>query len=241
MKTILITGAAQGLGRALVQQLAGEQNQLILLDKDKKALEGLYDEIVTQECEPALYPLDLQGASPDDYAQLHDVIQENYGQLDSVFLAAASLPGFTQIEHFESVQWYEVLQVNLNANFHIIHNLLGLLEEASNTHTAQIVAILDIEIEKHPAYYGAYGAAKAALEQILITLAAEKKHSNIDFYTAKLEAFQSNTRSRQFPSENPNSLPRPEAIAEHLCDIVFNGLNAENINKLQSRAEIKKR
>ncbi len=226
MKTILITGAAQGLGRAITQQLATTQNQLILIDKDKKTLELFYDDLVKLPCEPALYPMDLQGANPDDYQQLQDTLTENYGKLDSVFLNAASLPGFTPIDNFEISQWYEVLQVNLNANFHLIQNCLPLLKASKQ---GQLITILDKEVEKYPAYYGAYGVAKAGLEQLIISLATENKQSNIDFYSAKLEAFQSNTRSRQFPSEDPNNLPRPEVIAKHLCNIVFNRLQAEHI------------
>ncbi len=229
MKTILITGAAQGLGRALAEHLAVEQNQLILLDKDKKALENLYDDLVQKSCEPALYPMSLQGANPDDYQQLQATIQENYGKLDAVFLNAAHLPGFSQIDNIDISQWYEVLQTNLNANFHLIQSLLPLLKSNDK---AILITVLDKEIEKYPAYYGAYGVAKAGLEQLMISLARELKQSNIDVYNAKLEAFQSNTRSRHFPSEDPNNLPRAEIIAKNLCNTVFKGLQAENIQKL---------
>ncbi len=230
MKTILITGAAQGLGRAIAQQLATQQNQLILLDKDKKSLEKFYDELVQKDCIPALYPMDLQGANPDDYQELAQIIEKNYGKLDTVFLNAASFPGFTRIDNFDISQWYEVLQANLNANFHLIQNTLPLLSASlNNSEQSQLVTILDNEIDKHPAYYGAYGVAKAGLEQLITTLSIENKDSNINFYTAKLDAFQSNTRSRHFPSEDPNKLPRPEATAKHLCDIIFNGLSSENI------------
>lgn len=151
MKTILITGAAQGLGRAIAQQLATQQNQLILLDKDKKSLEKFYDELVQKDCIPALYPMDLQGANPDDYQELAQIIEKNYGKLDTVFLNAASFPGFTRIDNFDISQWYEVLQANLNANFHLIQNTLPLLSASlNNSEQSQLVTILDNEIDKHP-------------------------------------------------------------------------------------------
>lgn len=92
--------------------------------------------------------------------------------------------------------------------------------------------MLDNNIEANPAYYGAYGVAKAGLEQLMTTTAQENQQSPISFYNAKLDAFQSNTRSRQFPSEDPNSIPRSEKVAEHLLSIVLDDLSAELIEKL---------
>lgn len=227
-KTILITGAAEGLGRAMTFLLAQNQNKLLLLDKNLPALKALYDELLTLECEPAMIPLDLQGANPDDYADVQTRIQEAYGHLDLVFLNAAHLPGFTPIEQFDITQWYQVLQTNLNANFHLIQMTLPLLRAAEQ---GKLVAIIDQEVTKHPAYYGAYGVAKAGLAQLMKGLAKEQADNEIVFYNAQLEAFQSNTRSRQFPSENPSELPTAQQAAAQLLDIVFNNLQSEFILK----------
>lgn len=227
-KTVLITGAAEGLGRAMTMLLARNQNRLVLLDKNLPALNALYDELQTLDCEPALIPMDLQGANPDDYAALQSSLSETYGYLDVVFLNAATLPGFTPIEQFDITQWYQVLQTNLNANFHLIQMTLPLLQNAAQ---GKLIAIIDEEITKHPAYYGAYGVAKAGLQQLMKTLAKEQSQTNMVFYNAQLEAFQSNTRSRQFPSENPNNLPSTQQTALQLLDIVFNNLQSEFILK----------
>ncbi|QBZ83215.1 putative oxidoreductase YciK [Hydrogenovibrio crunogenus] len=232
MSIYLITGAAQGLGRSLSLALAKEDNQLILLDKDLKALNYLYDEINnTNEllAEPALYPMDLLGANIDHYQALTTTLEAEYGRLDGVFLNAATLPAFTPVEHFDYTQWYEVLHTNLNANFHLIQQTLPLLKQADKS---VMVAVLDQNIEEHPAYYGAYGAAKAGLEQLMKTCAKENPETSVRFYNAKLEGFQSNTRSRQFPSENPATLPTSDAIAQQLLNVVLEGLTSESIEKL---------
>lgn len=232
MSTYLITGAAQGLGRSLSLALAKENNQLILLDKDLKALNYLYDEISNSNeltAEPALYPMDLLGANIDHYRALTATLETEYGRLDGVFLNAATLPAFTPIEHFDYTQWYEVLHTNLNANFHLIQQTLPLLKQ---TDKSLMVAVLDQNIEEHPAYYGAYGVAKAGLEQLMKTTATENSGTPVRFYNAKLEAFQSNTRSRQFPSENPATLPTSDAVAQQLLNVVLEGLASESIEKL---------
>ena len=227
MSAYLITGAAMGLGQALTRQLVEAGHEVILLDKQLKALNALYDELDSDLV--ALYPMDLLGANMEDYKKLQAVLTENYGALDGVFLNAAILPAFTPIEHFDFMQWYEVLHTNLNANFHLTQMTLPLLNKAED---GKLVAITDENIKKHPAYYGAYGVSKAGLEQLMKTVAEENRAQPADIYVAKLKTFATETRGRLFPGENPAELPQPSEMASHLLDIVLHGLNAELVHKL---------
>ncbi len=212
MKTYLITGAAKGLGKALAEQLTAANHQVILLDKDLKALNALYDNLVSDKNpdQVALYPMDLLGATLDDYIELQENISRNYEQIEGIFLNAASLPAFTPIEHFDYKQWYEVIQTNLNANFHLIQQSIALMRNVKN---AKVIAITDQNLKENPAYYGAYGVAKAGLTQMLKSLAAEHCEQCINCYTADLKAFATETRSRLFPGENPTTLPQVDAVA----------------------------
>ncbi len=216
-----------GLGRALTTQLVAAGHEVILLDKEMKALNDLYDELNSDLV--ALYPMDLLGANIDDYKQLQQIIEENYPKLDGVFLNAAILPAFTPVEHFDYMQWYEVLHTNLNANFHLIQMTLPLLNQAEN---GKLVAISDENIEENPAFYGAYGVAKAGLEQLMKTVAEENRNRPADCYLAKLKTFATETRGRLFPGENPTELPQADEMASHVLDIVLHGLNAELVHKL---------
>ena len=84
-RIILLTGAASGIGRAVADAMALHGATVVMLDKDVHGLELAYDEIVAAGySEPALYPLDLQGATPDDYLQLADTLQQEFGRLDSL-------------------------------------------------------------------------------------------------------------------------------------------------------------
>lgn len=230
MNTFLITGAAQGLGRALSYHLAKNDNHLILIDKDLKTLNGLYDDLeANHQCQPALFPVDFKGATLQHYNELADAIGNNYGKVDALFLNAATHPAFTPLEQFDSQQWYDVIQTNLHANFHLVQTMMPWLKQSEK---GKLIAILDENIDIHPAYYGAYGVAKAGLEQMMKTLAAETCENCFDIYTARLTPFQSNMRSRLFPGENPVDLPTAEEMAKHLALIVLEGLQAEFISKL---------
>ncbi len=216
MKTYLITGAAMGLGRELSKQLVESGNQVILLDKEMKALNHLYDELNSDLV--ALYPMDLLGANIDNYNELRKNLIEAYGHIDGVFLNAAILPAFTPIEHFDYSQWYEVLHTNLNANFHLIQQGIALMKTNEN---GKLIAVTDQNIAKHPAYYGAYGVAKAGLTQLMETVAAETRKSGLKCYIANLNTFATESRGRLFPGENPTALPQTEDVASFILNAIF--------------------
>ncbi len=214
MKTTLITGAANGLGAELSRTLAANDQQLILLDSDLNALNSLYDELDTQTPERIfLYPMDLKGATPKDYAELAETLINQFQTLDALYLNAAILPAFTPIEHFEEMQWYEVMQVNLNANFHLIHHLLPLLKQGG-----ELIAISDQTIHQHPAYYGAYGVAKAGLEQLVKTISTE--NPTLHCHIAQLSPFQSSLRAQLFPGEMIEHLPIAAEVAKQLIQTI---------------------
>jgi len=228
MQTYLITGAAEGLGKALTIQLVQHGHQVILLDKNIKALNALYDELNSPLT--SLYPMDLLGATLNDYEAMQANLLQEFGQLDGVILNAAIHPAFIQMDQIDYQLWYEVLQTNLNANFHIIQNTLPLL--MNTPEGGKVLAILDGSVKEHPAYYGAYGVAKAGLEQLMITLAAEQTHSNIDVYTALLEPFATSNRGRLFPGENPMKLPRPDDIAQQILAQLLENKSHKSIQAL---------
>ncbi len=227
MQTYLITGAAQGLGKALSKQLIERGHQVVLLDKELGALNQLYDELNSDLA--SLYPIDLLGANIEHYQTLQTTLCDEFAQLDGVILNAAILPAFTPIEHFDYMQWYEVLHTNLNANFHLIQNTLPLLRQSKN---GKLLAVLDENIGLHPAYYGAYGVAKAGLEQLMITLAAEHKKTDLNLYTAKLETFATEARGRLFPGENPLNLTSAESMAQRILESLLQDKQHSSITLL---------
>ena len=70
-KTILVTGASEGIGRAASIAYAGCGAEVLLLSRNEERLEALYDEIVALGApEPALLNMDLAKATHDDFATL---------------------------------------------------------------------------------------------------------------------------------------------------------------------------
>lgn len=233
-KTYLITGAAKGLGAELAKQLAQNGHSVVLLDKDNKALNDVYDEIKAAGFEDniALYPMDLLGANEQDFIELAQILEQNYTALNGVFLNAAILPAFTPIENFDYKQWYEVMQTNLNANFHLIQQLLKLLHKEQSC----LVAITDNNLEQHPAYYGAYAVAKAGLAQLIKIVAAE--NSELNCFEARLNTFATEARGRLFPGENPTKLTQVNEVASALIDCTINNANTNKYSKISAISKV---
>lgn len=170
-RVILITGAGGGLGSTAALTLAKEGAHIVLLDKSIPKLEAVYDAIVEAGSpEPILYPFDLAGASEAQYQELADVIAERYGALYGLLHSAAELSAYSPISQYKTKDWGHGLNVNLNAVFLLTRVLLPVLQQSGQ---ASIVFTSDSNARTAPAYAGAYGVAKVALEAFAKILAQE--------------------------------------------------------------------
>ena len=113
-RVILITGAARGIGASVAQACAAKGATVVLLDKHIPGLESVYDDIIASGAPtPAIYPLDLKGASVPDYQQLANTLESQFGRLDGLVHCAATLGQLAPVEHQDSKTWLETLHINL--------------------------------------------------------------------------------------------------------------------------------
>ena len=105
-KVILVTGASDGIGKTIAKAYAAHCATVVLLSKTIKKLEVVYDEIIANgDPEPAIYPLNLEGANMNDYLEMASHIKEQLGGLDGIALNAAALPAYTPIKFYDIEQW----------------------------------------------------------------------------------------------------------------------------------------
>ena len=170
-RVILVTGAGEGIGAAAARCFSAHGATVILLDRDVRKLEGVYDAIeASGHPQPAIYPMNLEGATPNDYAELRRVLERELGRLDGLLHNAAILEGLTPIIHYNPETWYRVMQVNLNAPFLLTRAVLELMQRSVD---ASIVFTTDSVGEKGQAYWGAYAVAKSGGETLMRILASE--------------------------------------------------------------------
>ena len=210
-RSILVTGAANGIGRALTTALAAHGASTILLDKDVHGLEQAYDAIVAAgHPEPALYPLDLKGAVPDDYATLAATLEKEYPALDGLIHNAAYLGALVPLANFDDEMWFETLQVNLNAPYLLTMACLGLMNKSTD---ASIIFSSDTNGRHGKAYWGAYGVSKAGLEGFMQILADElETNSPVRVNSIDPGPVRTALRRLAYPGEDVAMLNAPEDV-----------------------------
>jgi len=204
-RVILVTGAGTGIGAAVARSCARYGATVILLDKIVRSLEQVYDAIESAGgSQPAIYPLNLEGAAEKDYVDLANTIEREFGRLDGLLHNAAMLGALVPIAHFESELWYKILQVNLNAPFLLTRACLSLLMQSQD---ASIVFNSDRVGRKGKAYWGAYGISKAAVENFMQVLADEME-SNTTVRVNSIDPGPVATalRNLAYPGEDPANL-----------------------------------
>ncbi|HYQ73428.1 MAG TPA: YciK family oxidoreductase [Gammaproteobacteria bacterium] len=212
-RVILVTGAANGIGRAVAGACAAHGAAVVLLDRDVRALEQAYDEITAAgHAEPALYPMDLKGATPDDYATLAGTVETEFGRLDGLVHNAAHLGALVPFANFEHELWFETLQVNLNAPYLLTTACLGLLQQSRD---ASIVFAADSVGRHGKAYWGAYAVSKAGAEGFMQILADELE-ANTPIRVNSLDpgAVRTALRRMAYPYEDRNALPVPADVVK---------------------------
>lgn len=215
---ILITGAAGGLGSALAERAVAEGADAILLDKSLKGLESLHDRIESAgHGQPALYPLDLMGAGPDDYADLARRLDESLGGVDTIVHAAADYGEPAPLGLYDPQAWLKCLHVNINAAFLLTQALLPMLR----AHHGRVIFVTDEAGRAGRPAMGAYGVSKWAVEGIAATLAAEYSEAHpVISCSVDPSALQSPLRRQLFTGETVDEVPTADAAAGALARLL---------------------
>lgn len=210
-RVILVTGASAGIGRALALRAAQLGATVILHGRRLKALEAVYDEIVAAgHPEPALFPLDLERASGEDYDRLSGAIETQWGRLDGLVHNAGILGSRTPIAHHDVAEWQRVLHVNLTAPFILCRCLLPLLLASSD---ASVVFTSSGVGRQGKAYWGAYAVSKFGVEGLAQVLADELENKpQIRINAVNPGATRTAMRAAAYPAEDPEKLKTAEEI-----------------------------
>ena len=170
-RVILITGAGDGLGRAVALACAQVGATVVLLGRTVRKLEQVYDAIEQAGGpQPAIYPLNLEGAVPKDYADMATTLADNFGRLDGLVHNAALFEGLTPVANIKPENWYRLLQVNLSGPFLLTQAVLGVMSQSKD---ASIIFTTDSHAVAGNAYWGGYAVAKSGAQTMMKILAEE--------------------------------------------------------------------
>ncbi|WOJ98448.1 YciK family oxidoreductase [Congregibacter brevis] len=210
-KTILITGASDGIGRSAALSFAAHGATVVLLARNVEKLEKVYDEIeAAGGPQPAAIPFDLSQDAEEPFIALADVIEDQLGRLDGLLLNASILGQRRAIEQSAWNDWRDVLQLNVNSQFLMAKSLMPLLRQAPS---ASVVFTSSGVGRTGKAYWGAYAVSKFATEGMMQVLASETENTS-DIRVNCINPGATNTAMRRaaYPAEEPDTNPSPDAI-----------------------------
>jgi len=219
-KVILVTGANRGFGLAITMDLSKAGATVIMLGRDLGSLEYAYDAVVDAGYnEPILYPLDLEGATPENYQELQDNVLNKFEKLDGLIHNAAVLGTQMPIEQYDIKLWYSTLQINLSAPFMLTQFLIPALIKSED---AKILFLSSSVGRQARAYWGAYSVSKFGIEGLAKTLSEELEKTNISVNTINPGKLRTEMRRTAYPAEDSSTVPMPEEKSAAIVYLLSN-------------------
>ena len=210
-RVILVTGAGDGIGRAAATTFAAHGATVVLLGRTTQKLEAVYDAIESAGSPAsAICPLNLEGASPRDYEELAQRLDDEFGRLDGLLHNAGRLGTLTPLELYDINTWHQVMQVNLHGPFMLTQACLPVLKKSPD---ASLVFTSSSVGRAGRAYWGAYAVSKFAVEGMMQILAQETEtNTSIRVNSIDPGKVRTKMRAAAYPAEDPTTLPLPEDI-----------------------------
>lgn len=220
-QVILVTGGGQGLGRAAALRFAAAGATVVLLGRTVAKLEQTYDAIIAANGPmPAILPMDLQAAGDRDFELLAQSIAQQLHHLDAIVHCASAFHSLSPLSLQSPESWQELLRVNAIAPFAINRACESLLKQSPR---ACVILVGESHGHRPVAYWGGYAVSKAALEAYFKIQAEEWGDlPNLRIHLAIPGPIPSPLRARTHPAEDKASLPRIEAVADWLLDLMTN-------------------
>jgi len=210
-RIILITGASDGIGRALALHIASLGAQIILHGRNVSKLEKVYDEIesIDGATRPSIAVMDLASADANSYKTLAASLTEEFGRLDGLVHNAGILGERYSIEQYDAVLWQQVMHVNVTAAFALTQVCLPMLQAAPDP---SVIFTSSGVGRVGKAFWGAYAVSKFATEGLSQVLANEHRHDKLRVNCINPGATRTAMRLAAYPAEDRDKLKRPEEI-----------------------------
>lgn len=214
-RVVLVAGAHGGLGSATSLACARAGATVVLLGRRVPRLNRLYDAIAAEGPEPLLYPMDLEGAAPQDHADLAARIEIGLGRLDALVHAAAQFDGLTPMAHADPASIARSLHVNLTAPVWLTQACLPLLQRAPD---AAVVWPIDTLPQEAPAYWGGYGLAHAGRVAAVAQLRAELASTTVRVVGIEPGPMRTALRAKAYVEDDDKRARDPARVAGAIVD-----------------------
>jgi len=210
-KVYLITGAAGAIGRSLAMATGKLGATIILVDANRKGLDEIYDQLEAAGCPtPASLVLDTATAGIEQYEELADVIEKEFGRLDGIVHCVAEAGILTPMERYPLDTWSRVMLVNLNGPYMLTRACMELLKKAQD---APVIFTTSDVARAGRAYWGAYAVSGHAIEGLVEVWADELENNTpVRMNTIDPGPVRSAFRAKLYPGEVPTEQPTADVV-----------------------------
>ena len=215
----LVTGASRGIGAATAEKLAAEGAHVVLTARAAKDLETVEQRIFEAGGSATIAPMDLTEAGNNE--RLAAAVRERWGKLDILMLNAAMLGTLAPVPVIDAAEFNRVLTLNLLAQQALIAAFDSLLRASDS---GRLVVLTSSVGQKPRAYWGAYGASKAALENLALSYAEEVQNlSSVRVAIVDPSRTRTAMRAKAYPGEDPATLKDPSVVGEAITQMLLGG------------------
>lgn len=218
-RVVLVTGAGQGLGRAVALDCAAHGATVGLMGRKMEKLEATYDAITDAGGpEPAIIPIDLAQAGSPEYDALNQLLRKDLKRVDGIAHCASLFVPLGPLANQTIEQWMALLKVNLAAPFALTRACLPMLVAAPDSS----VVFTGETHGVHPlAYWGGFAVAKSGLSVLASIWSEELEHKG----NPRMNVFvpgpiASPQRAMSHPGENRSKLRAPENAARAVLHLL---------------------
>ena len=212
----LVTGASRGIGAATAKALAAAGAHVILTARTTGGLEEVEDEIFGSGGSATIAPIDF--LEPDAVARLGVALSGRWDRLDILVLNAATLGTLGAVSAIDPKELARVLTLNVSAQASLLAVFDPMLRRSAS---GRVIGLTSGVARKPRAYWGEYGASKAAFEVLLGAYGAEVANvSKIRTAIIDPGATRTAMRARAYPGEDPASVKPPETVAARIVDLL---------------------
>jgi NAD(P)-dependent dehydrogenase (short-subunit alcohol dehydrogenase family) len=215
-KVALVTGASRGIGAATAKALAAQGAHVILTARTAKDLEAVEDAIFTAGGSATIAPLDLTDG--DSISRLAVAVTERWGKLDILVLNAAMLGTLSPVPAIDGAEFARLFTLNVTAQQVMIASFDALLRKSD---AGRLVALTSSVGASPRAFWGAYGASKAALENLVQCYGDEVKNlSQVRTFIVDPGRTRTAMRAKAYPGEDPSTVKDPSVVADAILQML---------------------
>lgn len=224
----LVTGASRGIGAATAHELARLGAHVVLTARSAGPLEQVEQAIFDAGGSATIAPLDL--TQTDAIARLATAIGERWTSLDLMVLNAATLGSLAAVPAIDPKELAAVLTLNVSAQAALLTAFDPLLRRAG---AGKVIGLTSSVGRAPRAYWGAYGASKAAFETLLGAYGDELAEiSRVRVAIVDPGATRTKMRERAYPGEDPASVKPPESVATRIAALAVEGFAAGHFERV---------